>query len=317
MEPGIQTALIDVLSRALKRTRPLEIAGQRTGPSGESFSSVVIDTEEGAFLLKALRPNRPSRAIENALAAEALARKHGIQVPEVPAADSTGQGVGVPFVIQRFWPGEDLGQALDSSSDEALMGCVQELGAALAKLHGIAGTAFRTRVLDGREHGEWKDFLHTQLEKELREASELLDVEFSNRLKAAMAQGIESLPHIWPPSLVHRDLHPRNVLVNQGEFVCLLDFEIAWFADPLWDFARLSDTLLLHRPALRRAFVSGYQRVRSVGQAAGDRLKLYLGFEYLWLVRRCAEDHDATAAAPFLSRLRLWLESPPELDSWF
>ncbi len=44
------------------------------------------------------------------------------------------------------------------------------------------------------------------------------------------------------PTLLHNDLHPRNLLVRQGaerwDLAAILDWEYAWVRDAVWDLAR-------------------------------------------------------------------------------
>lgn len=61
-----------------------------------------------------------------------------------------------------------------------------------------------------------------------------------------------------PLTLVHRDLQPGNLLVDDVRFAAVIDFEQARLADPLYDFVKLEQWVFpLHPgigPALRAAY---------------------------------------------------------------
>lgn len=67
-----------------------------------------------------------------------------------------------------------------------------------------------------------------------------------------------------PFALCHLDAHRRNLLVQEGEWLALLDWELALVADPAYDVA-----LHLHRmryaPAQEEAFLQAYAGGRDVG----------------------------------------------------
>jgi aminoglycoside phosphotransferase (APT) family kinase protein len=63
------------------------------------------------------------------------------------------------------------------------------------------------------------------------------------------------------PVLTHGDLWLPNVLVREGRFGCLLDFEHARYADRFRDFGKLDEHILDAFPAGREAFLESYQAI--------------------------------------------------------
>lgn len=58
--------------------------------------------------------------------------------------------------------------------------------------------------------------------------------------------------------LIHRDLHPANVLTHNGQLVTVIDFENARLADPLYDYVKIKDFLLPIDPDIARGFHQCY-----------------------------------------------------------
>lgn len=59
-------------------------------------------------------------------------------------------------------------------------------------------------------------------------------------------------------ALIHRDLHPANVLTHNGHLVTVIDFENARLADPLYDYVKIRDFLLPIDPDIARGFHQCY-----------------------------------------------------------
>jgi aminoglycoside phosphotransferase (APT) family kinase protein len=58
-------------------------------------------------------------------------------------------------------------------------------------------------------------------------------------IRGRLVQSVAAVTDMVSPMLTHRDLYLANVLVNEGRFAAILDFELAKGYDPLLDFVKL------------------------------------------------------------------------------
>lgn len=140
-------------------------------------------------------PEAPAREVD----ALEYARRHGLPVPAVVAADPTGLDVGdgVPVVLMTRVPGRAL-----PSPD------VRALAALAVRVHSIRGEGF------GHRYFPW-----------CRDTS-------TRPPAACRRPGVwEQALHLWrsaePPyetSFIHRDFHPGNILFSRGALGGLVDW---------------------------------------------------------------------------------------------
>jgi fructosamine-3-kinase len=103
-----------------------------------------------------------------------------------------------------------------------------DIGARLRALHDQAGDAYGwpvdyalgTVALDNREGQDWPSFWGAQ---RLSAAASLLDRPWRERVDRLVARLPRLLPSSPPPSLLHGDLWPGNILVAGGRLAALVD----------------------------------------------------------------------------------------------
>jgi aminoglycoside phosphotransferase (APT) family kinase protein len=198
----------------------------------------------------------------------ALLRGGDLRVPEYIAH-------GDDWIVMSRLPGEPPPDALHPP-EQVSVDLGQQLGAITAQLHnGPRPPGF----------GTWTERDYTHLEEcTVRvEALHRLGVDYAiveraelDHIRDLLLDRMETLTSApATPVLSHRDVQPRNVLVEGGRITALLDFESAGGGDPADDFNCIA--LDWHRPGFA-AFVAGYRDAGGVIDAHfADRLALYVG----------------------------------------
>ncbi len=137
----------------------------------------------------------------------------------------------------------------------------------------------------------------------------------------AEAQRIESTRE----ALVHGDFSPKNILIR-GDRMVLLDCEVAWYGDPVFDVAFFLNHLFLkslhHAPRrcggdeMVEAFWRAYARERTASEAQAIEKRLVPLLLMLLLARVDGKSPVEYLAAPKQNFIRAFvsnhLPSPPE-----
>ena len=91
----------------------------------------------------------------------------------------------------------------------------------------------------------WVVRVESRLERKRRQALELeaLTISDTKNIDECWGRVRHSLIDV-KESLIHRDLHPANVLVLDDGSICAIDLENARFADPIYDLVKVRDLIL-------------------------------------------------------------------------
>lgn len=99
------------------------------------------------------------------------------------------------------------------------------------------------------EHGRgltWKEYLLRILQSrdpefdwEVTARRPEIDAIALHSIIDRMIHRVEALPELTVPSLLHGDLNPHNIFVQDGRISSMIDWSYARYGDPLFDFARL------------------------------------------------------------------------------
>jgi Ser/Thr protein kinase RdoA (MazF antagonist) len=217
-----------------------------------------------------------------------------LRVPQVVAAEP---GLAVSEQV----PGVPLHESIRSGELDG----VRLAGRALAELAGLSGSGLDGRPRTLADHvaelvAPQPDALaHTGLPEPVVRMAQAIE-------RAARAAEVTG-----PVGLVHRDVHPRQVLVD-GSDVWLLDWDLACAGDPALDLANLVQhtRARLASPAADRvveALLDGYAPSRDLQ----DRLPALEAFSALRLACKAARLRGAAAqeeAAILLLRAGVVLE---------
>ena len=275
--------IFEAPARAALAAFPVEPAALDLVAVAENVTFRVTDARDGAqYVFRLHRPwyHTFEELISERVWLRALVEA-GIPVPApVPARDGREYvQVAVPGTgEQRYagmitWTeGRLLSEALDENTDATWQATAfEQLGTITASMHNQAtGWA----VPDGftRHHLDtdglmgdrpfWGPFWEHTL---LSPAESRLLLETRDRIRVALARyGREPRSY----SLIHADMHPRNVLVN-GPRLTVIDFDDTGFGWHLYDIA----VALIHQrgtaayPSAEAAFLRGYRSLRALSDA--------------------------------------------------
>ncbi|WP_103997489.1 macrolide 2'-phosphotransferase [Paenibacillus sp. UNC499MF] len=204
--------------------------------SGLDFLAASARTTDGAAWMLRIprRPDVIQSAVYEAKVLELVSRKLPVAVP--------GWQINRPdFIAYRKLPGTPAA-TIDTTAmaykwhidPEALSSeFVQSLAAAIAALHRINGRTAEQAGLLAVEAGDLRAGASARMEV-VRQAYGVSE-ELWERWQAWLADA-----SYWPQhtSLIHGDLHPGHILVDENERVCgLLDWTEAECGDPAADFS--------------------------------------------------------------------------------
>jgi fructosamine-3-kinase len=251
--------------------------------TGGSFGSVWrVDLADGRRTVLKSAPEPDAKILiyeAGMLAEEANYLRLAAQIADVPTAELLYLDDDILFMT--CLPGVPMA-SLPASVDTS--GLRAECGAAIARLHGLAGPRFGYAG-DRPNATTWPVAFAAIMEAVLDDAvtwNVPLPVPPS-AVRAAVDAHRTLLAAVTTPSLLHFDLWDGNVMVEDDHLSGLVDGERYLFGDPLVDFVS---------PALFRdigetpddPFVRGYDRVRALQIDAGVRRRLWLYQLYLYLL---------------------------------
>ena len=204
-----------------------------------------FDTDTYAFSVENAPDNLPNdlvlRYFRNANEAPRVIRESAIQnaaasgghaVPSVPVDSSGVLLAGRPFLLMERLPGKNLGELL--IADQSYIPQFPLIMAKLqAGLHKLDTTKLRARLTDlGVDVENMKPTRLLNAISAIAEACQLPDlVEINQWLKDNFPEQPEN------PSIIHGDLHPMNILMNEGKVSGLIDWATSLFTHPEYDIA--------------------------------------------------------------------------------
>lgn len=236
-----------------------------------------------------LRLPRTSRA-EELLTKESkvipLVRDAGVPTPELIGYDATRQHASVPYMVLRRARGETLtARPLDRSGRRRTLGALGEI---LRTLHEIR--RHRVGPLDALP--EPYAFSLPELLDRLVEAGEIGGAQHI-RLRELFERLRPEGPSLTDPVLLHRDVIPSNVMVDDaGEVTALLDWGCAEWGSPARDLVGLPLEDLLD-------LLAGYRtNDDSVLELEQDALWYHLYLALARLLKEPSTSEDRNWAAP-------------------
>jgi aminoglycoside phosphotransferase (APT) family kinase protein len=224
-----------------------------------------------------------------------LLRQVGVPVPAILAdAELAGQSA----VLMEYVPGEALGDVTTALSEAARAEAWHSCGQMLRRTHSISYPEGTSGVIVGdqvqpftefaRHIGSWEDGVptwgHCQIRMIVDHFHQLMSrkPEIARTGDELRAMLTEALPFLnrTPPTLLHNDAHPWNVLVrsDKDHWHCCawLDWEYAWVGDPNWDLVRMD--LFRSKPIgpTPQAFWEGYGRPPSEPERSVYQMHIFL-----------------------------------------
>lgn len=253
----------------------------------ENVTFKAVDRHDGsAYVLRLHRPGYHTlEELESEHAWIRALGDAGIDVPSpVPARDGRGYvPVTVPATgerrfagVVRWTEGRLLSEVLDETDDDGVVeDYFTQLGALTASMHNQSSAwrppaGFRRHALDSDglmgPAPHWGPFWE---HRSLSPADRSLLLDIRGRMHAMLSR-LSRDPSVY--SLIHSDMHPRNILVA-GDRLSVIDFDDAGFGWHQYDIAVVL-TYWQSKPnaaEIERAFLRGYRATRPVpDEALGD-----------------------------------------------
>lgn len=273
-------------AREALKSFPIEPADVALVTLSENVTFKVTDRDGAAYVLRLHRPGYHTLAeLDSEHAWIAALAAAGVEVPKslsardgrnyvpVAIAGTAEHGSETRYAgLARWTEGRILSELVESSDDATIEEYFGQLGTITAAMH-VQSSAWKppqgfTRhaldadgLMGNRPH--WGPFWHHQA---LTPAERRLLLDVRDRLHAMLA-GLGRGPDAY--SMIHADIHPGNVLVNDGRLT-VIDFDDAGFGWHQYDIA----TALTYRQtkenadACEQAFLSSYRAVRPMPDEA-------------------------------------------------
>lgn len=223
---------------------------------------VKVGPAAGVPLLRYERDLIPAEAAYLAMAADA-----GLNLP-LPRLLRNGND----WLFATFLPGTPL-SVVDSTAART------ELGAAVARLHTLEGTAFG--YSGDRPHGDtWRRAFTAMIDNLLDDAADWAVAVPAEAIRDAVRRCDKVLDQVERPALLHFDLWDGNVLADAGHLTGLVDGERWLHGDPLMDL--VSPALYRRIEDLDHPFTRGYYGgPHTFDESERIRLSLYRLHLYL------------------------------------
>ncbi len=191
------------------------------------------------------------------------------------------------YVVLTFLPGDDFLTALPGTTPAQQTRLGQSLAAFVDQVQGVRDDHYDIGLYIptvGRWPGTWRaghqrywDFLERESQGlALKEAS----VETLHRAFLYLRALSPALDYQGGPKLLHNDLHPKNILLDQGRFSGVIDWECAQFGEADFELCHLFHWCLyspqdeLDFGAFLSAFLQAKPRCTQVPELA-RRLTIY------------------------------------------
>jgi aminoglycoside phosphotransferase (APT) family kinase protein len=246
------------------------------GSSGDEFRIVVRRYQASGHYDRGQKARREFAALQ-------CACQNGIPAPQPLYLDDTGDLLGIPGIVTPYVPGVQI------ESPTNVNAWARTLAEMLARIHAVPvdGTP-RSLLLDANDEATW--FLHSGKVPEFMQAHP-----DGERVWKTVKTSFPRLDPV-PPSLVHVDYWPGNVLWEEDQISAVVDWEEAALGDPGIDVAycRMDITL-------RGLFDAAGEFLRAYEAAAGHPVA-NLGFWEL-----------AAAARPMFAP-QGWVDQSPQKE---
>lgn len=260
---GDLDAVLERVGRAVPTTAPLDL--------GSPSRTHVFAVDDVVVKFDARNRVGSGSMIRESAALDLLA---GSDLPVARVLDSGRFADGRCWIVLTRMRGAPPDDAL-RPAHELSAPLAAQLGGVIARLHAVARPpAFGTWTLEPR-----RSFLDEHwhrisiLESMAREARVVPDAELEDLLRL-LRQTSEPLEDVVVPVLAHRDVQPRNVLVEDGVLTALLDFESGAGGDAAEDFRVVG--LDWTTPAFA-VFARSYSDADgSLGASGADRVAHYV-----------------------------------------
>lgn len=140
------------------------------------------------------------------------------------------------YVIIEYIHGCDMYKVIPTLTTEQSINTSKDIADFITELHSFKGTAYDIGhyVATIPEYsGSWKEG-HIEFVEVLRDGLSKMDFDSKSQNTISLAfnyinDNINSLKYQLGPRLLHNDLHPKNIIVNEGKLVGIIDWECSQY----------------------------------------------------------------------------------------
>lgn len=167
-----------------------------------------------------------------------VANMPGLPVPRIYAYDSSCSIIGAEYFFMDFVEGTAMNKIRDSLSLEERENIARELGGYSRSINAYKNSFFGSLQPEGRRKDNWSEAFEGMIADVLadgKDASVELPVPYAE-IEKDLNRSRGLLADVKEASLVHWDLWDGNIFVQEGSISGLIDFERAFWGDPLSEF---------------------------------------------------------------------------------
>ncbi len=234
-------------------------------PKGFASESWRVTTDVGGLLVKIRRRAADAAKLRSQAEALRLARSGGVPAPELLYAGASEALGGRPLIVLRYISGVDAEEALPGMGAQHRDSLFSDLGEAVGRLHEIGLPKFTDRIgTPEADLDRWSDAVDQRAERVAPRNREigLLSPSEINAVVHRLKRSAENVSGVVAPALPHHDLYLANVLLRDGRFEALIDFELARGVGPYVRLREAGDVGV-------RGMASGLRAVRGRVPAPG------------------------------------------------
>jgi len=211
--------------------------------AGEVNEVYLAEIESGQEVIIRIFHGQKAKFYREQWAFEQCAKK-GVPVPKMLLVKSIeASEKPLEICVESKLPGVSLDKVTEINTLEKKIDLLHQIGKILSQVHSIPTTGFGP--LDKEGHGKFTsvpDFiLHNSYIKKEKILSELVgrpaDIQMVVRAYEILNQELTNYTSP-PPCLIHNDISPQHIFVDQGKISGLIDMENACGSDPISELAR-------------------------------------------------------------------------------
>lgn len=164
---------------------------------------------------------------------ELLRTRTSVPVPTVDFADRSRELCDADYFFMPFIDADNLGIIVDTLPRAEREASMEQLGALNHEINFLRGENFGPPA--GPGDASWRR-VFTGMVEDVLVNGERRGVGLGwdyDVVRATVAEHADSLDEVNEPRLVERDLWDSDVMVRDGEIVCIIDHERAFYGDPL------------------------------------------------------------------------------------
>jgi aminoglycoside phosphotransferase (APT) family kinase protein len=167
-----------------------------------------------------------------------LIESTGVCVPRLLYASNEG----FPFAVFEHVEGPLLDAVLQRASWTLRAKLLESLASSLARIHSVKGDGYGTLRSFPHSRHQRRSFFEGLL---VREAARLREfqIDFATAYEGAVPRWLDTLdrlpPNLGEPTLVHGDVHGRNIIVRPDNGLVMIDWEASRFRIGPYDLAQV------------------------------------------------------------------------------